>query len=164
MNRVNKISIAVMSAFLTIGSGATYARDPIAPTGPAANSSGIDLGQRQVAPAHIREEMGSPMTGQNAATPAMPGNPTANERVRENRDANRPQTDIGTDARANASGRSDLTTTPTLPRDRYDPAVRGTGSTPSVGGGAATRSEIRSGRDASSVQFKENAGTRGTNR
>lgn len=169
MNRVNKISITIMSAFLTIGAGSTFARGPIAPAGPAASSSGIDLGQPQVMPpAQIRKELGSPLTNPNAAipaipssasgtatTPAMPGNPTAGEQLRDNRDTHSLQTEIGTDARANVSGQSDLA--PTLP---YDPAGPGLNSTPAVGGDAATRSEVRGGRDPSSVPIQENASAR----
>lgn len=172
MNRVSKISIAIMSAFLTVGAAPTLARGPIAPAGPAASSSGIDLGQAQVTPpAQIRKEVGSPLTSPNtatpampsgvrgtAATPAMPGNPVAGEQVRDNRDIHSPQTQIGADARANASSQSDLA--PTLPKGRLDPAVPGASATPSVGGSAATRSEIRSGRDASSVHIQENASSR----
>lgn len=171
MNRVNKISIAIMGAFLTIGAGSTFARDPIAPAGPAASSSGIDLGRSQVTPpAQIRKELGSPLsnpsadapaipsgTSSTAATPAMPGNSIAAEQVRDNRDINSPQTQIGAGARANGSSQSDLT--PTLPRNGYD-AVPGVNATPSAGGDAATRSEIRSGRDSSSVHIQENASSR----
>lgn len=165
MNRLNKVSIAIVSAFLTIGAGSTFAGGPIAPAGPAASSSGIDLGQPQVTPpARVRKETGSPLTSPNAATPAMPssasgtaatpampGNPIAGEQVRDNRDTNLPQSQTGVDARANASGQSDRA--PSLPQDRYDPAVRGTSTTPSVRGDAGTRNETRRGRDASSGPY-----------
>lgn len=172
MNRVNKVSIAIVSAFFSIGAGSTFARGPIAPAGPAASSSGIDLGQPQVTPpAQVRKEIGSPPASPNAATPAMPssasgtaatpampGNPIAGEQVGDNRDTDLPQNQTGVDARAKASSQSNIA--PSSPKDRYGPAVPGTSTMPSVRGDAGTRNESRSRRDASSVHSQENAGAR----
>ena len=179
MNRRNKISIAIMSAFLALGATSTFARGPIAPAGPAASSSGIDLGQPQVTPpAQVRKELGS-TANPNAATPAippslppgmggpttmpaLPGNPTAREQVLDNRDANEAQLqrDTGAAANANGSGQGDLAITPSLPKDRYDTMGPGAGAMPSVDAGTSTRSEIRTGRDANSVDVEQDAAAR----
>lgn len=178
MNRRNKISIAIMSALLALGATSTFARGPIAPAGPAASSSGIDLGQPKITPpAQARKELGStansnaatpaippslpPSVGGPTAMPALPGNPTARDQVLDNRDAGGPQLrNTGPAVNAAGSGQGDLAITPSLPKDRYDGMGSGGGSMPSVGVGASTRSEIRTGRDAGSADMEQDASAR----
>lgn len=157
MTRANKTSIAVMTALLSLSTASVWARAPVS-NGPAIGGSGtVEMNRNAATPA-------VPAMGTNApAIPAMPGNPTAREEVRENRDASSMHLKDNAATRNDAINRPDLAVTPDLPsqaKDRAESATSGAGLTPSVGGTPATREEIRANRDPNSTHVDENLNAR----
>lgn len=156
MTRANKTSIAVMTALLSL-SATAWSRGPVA-NGPAIGGpDSVEMNRSATTPA-------IPAMGTNApAIPAMPGNPTAREEVRDNRDASSMHLQDNAATRNDAINRPDLAVTPDLPsqaKGRAESATSGTGITPSVGGTPATREEIRTNRDPNSVHMDDNLSTR----
>lgn len=156
MTRANKTSIAVMTALLSLTTTA-WSRGPAANGPQMGGPSPVEMNRNAATPAVPSMGSGAP------AIPAMPGNPTAREEVRENRDASSMHLKDNAATRNDAIDRPDLAVTPDLPsqaKDRAEAATSGAGMTPSVGGTPATREEIRANRDPNSVHIEDNLSTR----
>lgn len=153
MTPANKTSIAVMTALLSLTSTA-WSRGPAADGSQMGGPSSIEMNRNAATPAMPSMGPGS------TAIPAMPGNPTAREEARGNRDASsmQPKDNATRNDPINRPDRAGFPDLPNQARDRAESATSGAGMAPSVGGRPATREDLRA--NPSSVRMDDNRSTR----